>query len=297
MDLVKIGKYIASKRRQLGMTQRQLAEKLGMSDKSVSKWERGACLPDVSVYSDLCQILGISLNEFLAGEDIAQDSFVQKSEANIISVIRNSKQKQRFLKSIIAVLLVISIAGLSVIGALIYQELKPQNHILPLADDSIEKQTAKFLAEGAFVYKFTTTDEYKGLKIYTSEYHFGKLVNKDSFDISFDDMKSPESGEILIAFDSESYKVKQIVSADGCVYSTEFPILDNVKNREYYANLCTEISEPKDIKYGKEQALAAYVFDGGEIRTVDLDAVLKGKTDQLSESEYVYFFSFEFLKG
>lgn len=119
MDLVKIGKYIASKRRQLGMTQRQLAEKLGMSDKSVSKWERGVCLPDVSVYSDLCQILGISLNEFLAGEDIAQDSFVQKSEANIISVIRNSKQKQRFLKSIIAVLLVISIAGLSVIGALI----------------------------------------------------------------------------------------------------------------------------------------------------------------------------------
>ena len=58
------------------MTQKQLAEKLGMSDKSVSKWERGVCLPDVSVYKELCSILGISLNEFLAGEDIADKSCI-----------------------------------------------------------------------------------------------------------------------------------------------------------------------------------------------------------------------------
>lgn len=57
MDLVKIGQYIAGKRKNLGMTQKQLAEKLGMSDKSVSKWERGICLPDVSIYSDLCLLL------------------------------------------------------------------------------------------------------------------------------------------------------------------------------------------------------------------------------------------------
>ena len=58
MDLIKIGKYIAGKRKSLGMTQKQLAEKLGISDKSVSKWERGVCLPDVSVYKELCSILG-----------------------------------------------------------------------------------------------------------------------------------------------------------------------------------------------------------------------------------------------
>ena len=50
MDLIKIGKYIAEKRKALGLTQKQLAEKLNMSDKSVSKWERGICLPDVSIY-------------------------------------------------------------------------------------------------------------------------------------------------------------------------------------------------------------------------------------------------------
>ena len=67
MDLVKIGSYIAEKRKALGLTQKQLAEKLNMSDKSVSKWERGICLPDVSIYMELCSILRISINEFLAG--------------------------------------------------------------------------------------------------------------------------------------------------------------------------------------------------------------------------------------
>ena len=100
MDLIKIGKYIAGKRKELGMTQKQLAEKLGMSDKSVSKWERGVCLPDVSVYSDLCLILGISINEFLAGEDIAQENIERKSEENIIGVATDSKHKQRRLKAV-----------------------------------------------------------------------------------------------------------------------------------------------------------------------------------------------------
>ena len=97
MDLVKIGKYIAGKRKALGMTQKQLAEKLNMSDKSVSKWERGICLPDVSVYMELCEILGISINEFLAGEDIDAENVEKKSEDNIIQVTKDSKKKQKNL--------------------------------------------------------------------------------------------------------------------------------------------------------------------------------------------------------
>ena len=74
MDIAKIGRYIAEKRKRARLTQRQLADKLGKSDKSVSKWERGICLPDVSVYMELCEILEISVNEFLAGEDISEES-------------------------------------------------------------------------------------------------------------------------------------------------------------------------------------------------------------------------------
>ena len=141
MDLVKIGKYIAKKRADAGMTQRQLAEKLGMSDKSVSKWERGICLPDVSVYSDLCRNLGISINEFLAGEDIPSGDIDQRSEENIISVSTDSKKKQKCLKLVIGVLVIIILAGLAAAAVSKYRAKQPQNFITPADKDSIEMET------------------------------------------------------------------------------------------------------------------------------------------------------------
>ena len=97
MDLIKIGKYIAEKRKALGLTQKQLAEKLNMSDKSVSKWERDICLPDVSIYMELCSILRISINEFLAGEDIGAENVIEKSDSNLIQITKESKKKQKNL--------------------------------------------------------------------------------------------------------------------------------------------------------------------------------------------------------
>lgn len=73
MDIVKIGKYIAGKRKILGLTQKQLAEKLGMSDKSVSKWERGICMPDVSLYM---QLRVLPVQEIENGEVGANNDYV-----------------------------------------------------------------------------------------------------------------------------------------------------------------------------------------------------------------------------
>ena len=129
MDLVKIGKYIAGKRKALGMTQKQLAEKLNMSDKSVSKWERGICLPDVSVYMELCEILGISINEFLAGEDIDAENVEKKSEDNIIQVTKDSKKKQKNLKSILAVVTTFAVIMVLVLGAVfVHKVMQPKNN-------------------------------------------------------------------------------------------------------------------------------------------------------------------------
>lgn len=100
MDLIKIGKYIAEKRKALGLTQKQLAEKLNMSDKSVSKWERGICLPDVSIYMELCSILRISINEFLVGENIGAENVIEKSDSNLIQITKESKKKQKNLKKL-----------------------------------------------------------------------------------------------------------------------------------------------------------------------------------------------------
>ena len=298
MDLIKIGKYIASKRKSLGMTQKQLAEKLGMSDKSVSKWERGVCLPDVSVYKELCSILGISLNEFLAGEDIAQENLIQKSETNIIEVIKDNINKEKCLKVMKYILLVISIFALSVLGFAIYRLKKPQNYISPVAKDSIEIQTAELLAgpDGAFVYKFITTDEYKKLRLHIYRYESGKLIDQDKVEMGFEDISSPQSGEIVMVPDFNNYVIKLIISGGGSRLSTEIPILENVENREYYGRTATEIKNVVDIRYDKQQPLIAFVYDNDEMSVPTLDDFINSQTDFLSKNDYVYYVAFEFCK-
>ena len=298
MDLIKIGKYIAGKRKSLGMTQRQLAEKLGMSDKSVSKWERGVCLPDVSVYKELCSILGISLNEFLAGEDIAQENMIQKSETNIIEVIRDNINKQKCLKVMKCILLVIAICAVSIIGFTIYRLKKPQNFITPLAEDSIEMQTAKLLAgpDGAFIYKFITTDEYKKLRLHIHRYESGRLSNQDKVEIGFEDIGSPKSGEIVMVPDFDNYVIKLIISGDGNKLSTEIPILENVEDREYYGRSATEIQNIVDIRYNKQQPLIAFLYDDETMSVPALDDLINSQTEFISNNDYVYYVAFEFCK-
>jgi transcriptional regulator with XRE-family HTH domain len=207
-----------------------------MSDKSVSKWERGVCLPDVSVYYELCQILGISINEFLAGEDIEQENLVKKSEENILGIASESKRKQNRLKKIICLMAAISLLAVSGIGISLYRTARPQNFIAPAQKDSIEMETAKLLAgpDGAFIYKFTTTDEYDSIKLYISGYQTGDLQGKENMMLGFPEVGSPKYGEILIVPDFERFAVKVIIAAEGAKVSTEIPILENVTDREYY---------------------------------------------------------------
>lgn len=298
MDLIKIGKYIAGKRKELGMTQRQLAEKLGMSDKSVSKWERGICLPDVSVYSDLCFILGVSINEFLAGEDIAQENVVRKFEENIIGVATDSKHKQKRLKAIICALLVISTLAMSVIGITVYRANQPRNYIAPVSENSIEMQTVELLSgpDGAHLYKFTTTDKYKALRVYFSEYHDGELLKNERIEIGFDVIGSPENGEILIIPDFKNYMVKIVVAAEGSKLSTERPILEGVEDREYYGRSSSRIEGETKVLYDIEQPLLGLIYDNDEMRVLDIYDIFSGETDSLKENDYVYLFSYEFCK-
>lgn len=90
MNQEKIGRLIAELRKEKKLTQAELALKLGVSDKSVSKWENGKCLPDVSLYKDLCNILEISLNEFFAGEKIKEENFKEQADNNLYNALENS---------------------------------------------------------------------------------------------------------------------------------------------------------------------------------------------------------------
>ena len=80
MDLGKIGKYIAKKRQENNYTQESLAEKLGVSNRSVSKWERGVCLPDANNIGKLCKLFNISYNELFSGEDLKKADYEKKAE-------------------------------------------------------------------------------------------------------------------------------------------------------------------------------------------------------------------------
>lgn len=95
MEQKKIGSFIAACRKQHGMTQVQFAEKLGVTNKAVSKWETGKCMPDASLFDDICLLLNITLNELFAGERIASDDIPKKPKKILRVWLLNIKRKTK----------------------------------------------------------------------------------------------------------------------------------------------------------------------------------------------------------
>lgn len=93
MNQEKIGKFIAECRKQKKLTQSELGEKLGVTEKSVSNWENGRNMPDLSLFKPLCEILGITINELLSGEKLAKEKYQEKFEENIVNTIDYSTKK------------------------------------------------------------------------------------------------------------------------------------------------------------------------------------------------------------
>lgn len=298
MDLVKIGKYIAGKRKALGMTQKQLAEKLNMSDKSVSKWERGICLPDVSVYMELCEILGISINEFLAGEDIDAENVEKKSEDNIIQVTKDSKKKQKNLKSILAAVTTFAVIMVLVLGAVfVHKVMQPKNYITAVDRTSAEMKTAELLsgADGAYLFNFYAKEEYKTLTIYLSEYQAGELINKSKVaDLDYDGIESAKRGVIAVIPDFELFRVKLIIADDYSKCSTDFPILENVENREYYGRSATQVEGEVPIQRDTEQGLMALIYGEDGLEAIPVKEMEQGNFRE--KNDYVYYLSFRFGK-
>ena len=298
MDLVKIGKYIAGKRKALGMTQKQLAEKLNMSDKSVSKWERGICLPDVSVYMELCEILGISIYEFLAGEDIDAENVEKKSEDNIIQVTKDSKKKQKNLKSILAVVTTFAVIMVLVLGTVfVHKVMQPKNYITAVDRTSAEMKTAELLsgADGAYLFNFYAKEEYKILTIYLSEYQAGELINKSKVaDLDYDGIESAKRGVIAVIPDFELFRVKLIIADDYSKCSTDFPILENVENREYYGRSATQVEGEVPIQRDTEQGLMALIYGEDGLEAIPVKEMEQGNFRE--KNDYVYYLSFRFEK-
>lgn len=95
MNQSTIGSYIAQKRRAKNLTQEQLAEKLGVSNRTISKWENGKCMPDYSIIQKLCDALGVTLPELMDGEDAADSSVRVYDDAQILDLLRRTQELER----------------------------------------------------------------------------------------------------------------------------------------------------------------------------------------------------------
>lgn len=125
MDQVKIGKFIAERRKKIGLTQLQLAEKLNITDRAISKWENGKSMPDSSIMLELCDVLKISVNDLLNGEIVTMDNYKEKSEQNLLEMVKQKEHSDRqmlTLEIVIGVLSVIILLSLTFIAAFLQME-------------------------------------------------------------------------------------------------------------------------------------------------------------------------------
>lgn len=112
MDQIKIGKFIAERRRNVNLTQLQLSEKLGITDKAISKWERGIAMPDTSIMIELCDILGISVNELLKGEKNDMENNEAKNEELLLTMAKEIEKKNKIIWHAMWIIMTVSIIGL-----------------------------------------------------------------------------------------------------------------------------------------------------------------------------------------
>ena len=112
MDQLKIGKFIAECRKQKQLTQLQLADKLGITDKAISKWERGIAMPDTSIMLELCDILGISVNELLNGEIINVENSNEKNEQLLLNITKELEIKNKTIWSSMWAIMIVSMTAL-----------------------------------------------------------------------------------------------------------------------------------------------------------------------------------------
>lgn len=116
MDQIQIGKFIAACRKEKGLTQAQLAEKLNITDRAVSKWETGKCMPDSSIMLELCSILDVTVNELLSGERIAMNDYEEKVSENLIELKRRNENSIN-KNTVISIIYTITMAvGIMVCG-------------------------------------------------------------------------------------------------------------------------------------------------------------------------------------
>ena len=127
MDQIKIGKFIAECRKKNNLTQMQLAEKLNITDRAISKWENGKTMPDSSIMLDLCNELKISVNELLCGEMINMENKNEKQEQLLLDMAKETEEKNKIIWTSMWVIMLVSMialfSGIAIVAFLVPEEI------------------------------------------------------------------------------------------------------------------------------------------------------------------------------
>ena len=120
MDQIKIGKFIAEERKAKKYTQRELADKLSISDKTISKWERGNGFPEVSLLLPLCNELEITINELLSGERLQAMDYKKKAEENMVNLVKEAQESKKkiIMSAMVSVLVIVAAVPLFVVAGM-----------------------------------------------------------------------------------------------------------------------------------------------------------------------------------
>lgn len=120
MDQIMIGRFIAEERKRKGYTQKILSEKLGISDKTISKWERGNGFPEVSLLIPLCSELDITVNELLSGERVSEKQYRKKAEENMVNLVKEAQENKKkiILSIMVGILTIIAAVPLFIVAGM-----------------------------------------------------------------------------------------------------------------------------------------------------------------------------------
>ena len=245
MNQQKIGKFIKEKRKEKGLTQVELAEKIGVSNRSISKWENGNCLPDYSIINDLCKTLDITINELLSGENIDKDKYQEKLEENIISTIsyNNKKRNKRNIKILIITFIILYLLYKTLLIYLYY----------PYENKDIEKNTFPYNKNISTI-KITNNDKAN------KEYEEFKLYIPNDFELVTDKLLS---SFVTTSCDVYSKNPKSNDEFDAMITVCNESQTDiiNVYNNTYYYSLFPYINYYTLMKkYNIEDELALIKF-------------------------------------
>ena len=147
MDQIKIGKFIAARRKKENLTQAQLAEKLNITDRAVSKWETGKALPDSSIMLELCAVLKITVNDLLSGEVITMDNYNKELENNLLEMIQQKEESdKKLLRTEIIMGITAAVPCFAMIGIAAYLQMEDWLRIVLIIGGFIPFLVACFCA-------------------------------------------------------------------------------------------------------------------------------------------------------